>query len=341
MDEMTHLKEWLQLPDNTKLNAYTETGRRMGLPTVAIEKDWWVVHTLSLIFSMKCASSLIFKGGTSLSKGWNLIQRFSEDIDLALNREYLGFKGELEKAAIRRLRKKSFEYLTTIFLEELKEKFNAAGFNNVELKYHKVINHDQDPVIIEIYYPKLTEKDNYLKPGVLVEIGSRSLIEPNTIKTFATMVAENYTTQPFADKPINIPIANPGRTFLEKIFLLHEEFQKPGKKVRIDRLSRHLYDIEKLNQTEFAAMALENGDLYNTIVIHRSKFNPVSGVDFANHQPNKIAFIPPEHLLVDWETDYKQMQENMIYGETLPFTKLINKLKELQAKINTITWQGR
>lgn len=77
MNKLNHLKEWLKLPDATKLNIFSETGRRVGLPAVAIEKDWWVVHTLSLVFSMKCAPSLVFKGGTSLSKGWNLIQRFS------------------------------------------------------------------------------------------------------------------------------------------------------------------------------------------------------------------------------------------------------------------------
>lgn len=230
MNDTVHLKEWLALPEDTRLNVYTETGRRMGLPAVAIEKDWWLVHTLSLVFSMKCAPALIFKGGTSLSKGWNLIQRFSEDIDLALDREYLGFKDELERAGIRRLRRKSFQYLTTTFLEELKEKFATAGFTDVNIKYREVVNHDQDPIIIEIYYPKLTEKDTYLKPGVLVEGGSRSLVEPNTERTFTTMVAENYTSQPFTDKPISIPIVNPERTFLEKIFLLHEEFQKQGEK---------------------------------------------------------------------------------------------------------------
>jgi predicted nucleotidyltransferase component of viral defense system len=96
MSKLSHLKEWLALPD-TKKNMYQETGKQIGLPAVAIEKDWWVVHALALIFSMDCVSALIFKGGTSLSKGWNLIQRFSEDIDLVLDRHYLGFNGDLNK----------------------------------------------------------------------------------------------------------------------------------------------------------------------------------------------------------------------------------------------------
>jgi Nucleotidyl transferase AbiEii toxin, Type IV TA system len=338
MSKLTHLKEWMSLPDSTKLNVYRETGRKIGLPAVAIEKDWWVVHTLSIIFLMECASSLVFKGGTSLSKGWNLIQRFSEDIDLVLDRAYLGFEGELSKGDIRRLRKTSYGFITTTFVEELKTKFTEAGLVNVNIKNREVENSDQDPLIIEIYYPKLTETDTYLKPGLLVEVGSRSLTEPFTARTFGTLIAENYKEQPFSDSPITLPIVNPERTFLEKIFLLHEEFQRPQEKIRVEHLSRHLYDIEKLMQTSHAQTALNNAQLYNTIVAHRSHVTPIRGVDYGNHSPDKIKFIPPTELLHLWENDYKKMQENMIYGESLSFASLIKKLSELQSEINGIQW---
>jgi hypothetical protein len=144
------------------------------------------------------------------------------------------------------------------------------------VKYREVENHDQDPLIIEIYYPTLTNKDSYLKPAVLVEVGSRSLKEPFTQRSFGTIVSEVFTNRPFADKAITIPVVNPERTFLEKIFLLHEEFQKSQDKIRVERLSRHLYDIEKLSQTEYADIALHDTDLYNTIVKHREKFTPIS-----------------------------------------------------------------
>jgi hypothetical protein len=153
------------------------------------------------------------------------------------------------------------------------------------------------------------------------------------------MVAENYPGQPFADLPITIPTVNPERTFLEKIFLLHEEFQKSPGKRRVDGLSRHLYDIEILNRTDYAVIALNNPDLYNTIVAHRSKFSRISGVDFANHRPDKITFIPPDTVLPDWEADYNEMKENMIYGEALPFSELIEKLKVLRSRINAIKWK--
>lgn len=210
------------------------------------------------------------------------------------------------------------------------------GFENVIVKPREVENHDQDPLIIEIYYNKLTETDTYLKPGVLVEVGSRSLKEPFTQRTFGTFISEIYKTNPFTDKPITIPVVNPERTFLEKIFLLHEEFQKPLEKIRVERLSRHLYDIEKLSQTKYTDIALQNTELYNTIVKHRSKFTAISGIDYAKHNPANIQFIPPDIILKKWEEDYSQMKDSMIYGKKLDFDELIKRLTELQKRINEI-----
>lgn len=336
MNKFTHLQEWFQLPDETKIRLFAETSRQIGLPSSsAAEKDWWVVQTLAVIFSMDYADALIFKGGTSLSKGWNLIQRFSEDIDLALDREFLGFTGELSKQDIKKLRRKSYQFITEVFTEELKAKFDELGFKEVTVKYREVKNHDQDPLIIEIYYNKLTEMDTYLKPGVLVEIGSRSLKEPLTQRTFGTFISQIYFDNPFTDKPITVPVVNPERTFLEKVFLLHEEFQKDTEKIRVEYLSRHLYDIEKLSQTDYAEKALQDTELYNTIVRHRSKFTAISGIDYDRHKPENIKFIPPDNLLPLWEKDYQDMTAIMIYGESLPFDELIKRLTELQKRINT------
>lgn len=339
MNESSHLKEWLKLSNNDKLNLFNATGNKVGLPAVAIEKDWWMVQTLSLISSMDCADSLLFKGGTSLSKGWNLIQRFSEDIDLALDRSFLGFAEQLEKAEIRRLRKKSFDFITKIFVKELDDKFKEAGFSEVIVSDFKVKNHDQDPSIVEIYYPKLSETDSYMKPGILVEIGFRSLAEPFTKRPFCSMVAEHYPSMSFADKPITISTVNPERTFLEKIFLLHEEHQKPKEKVRVQRMSRHLYDIEKISKSSFADPVFEDRNLYQKIVAHRKKFTHISGIDYSKHAPGSIRFIPPDGLLSEWETDYEQMRENMIYGDTLPFNKLVQELSLIQTKINGLGWE--
>lgn len=101
-------------------------------------------------------------------------------------------------------------------------------------------------------------------------------------------------------------------------------------------MSRHLYDIEKLSQTKYADIALQDKDLYNTIVKHREKFTPVSGIDYANHTPDKIRFIPSNNVLKDWQRDYEIMTQTMIYDNPLSFEELIKRLSELQQKINLI-----
>jgi len=338
MTNFEYLKEWLQLSDNDKLICFKAITDKYDLKMPAVEKDWWVTQTLAIIFSMDCANSLIFKGGTSLSKAWKIIERFSEDIDLALDREFLGFAGDLSKTQISKLRYASYKFLTEEFTPKLQQKFKELGFSDVLVKYREVVNHDQDPLIIEIYYPKLTEKDIYLRPGVLVEIGSRSLKEPFSPCKFKTLVAENYSDKSFADNEITIPTVNVERTFLEKVFLLHEEYQRPTEKRRVERLSRHLYDIEKISQTPYFEEALLDRDLYKTIVAHRDKFSHLGGVDYAKHEPKFINIIPPESVLSLWEKDYAEMSESMIYGEKLSFNKLINNLKQVNDKINTIEW---
>ena len=334
MNKFEYLIEWHKLPDGDKLRHFTSIGKSSQLPPMAVEKDWWVTHALSIIFSMSCASALVFKGGTSLSKAWNLIERFSEDVDLSLDREYLGFAGELSNKKIHKLRYASYDFLTTKFIQELCEWFNSLGFTNVIVKCRETVNHDQDPLVIEIYYPKLTEKDIYLRPGILVEVGSRSLKEPYSQRVFKTMVSEMFPNEPFSDSAVTIPTVNPERTFLEKVFLLHEEFQRPPQKMRIERLSRHLYDIEKLSQTPYFQKALSDKDLYSKIVAHRSKFSHLEGVDYTKHFSPHIQIVPPPGLLPLWEKDYNEMVESMIYGEKMPFNKLITRIIDIQKEIN-------
>jgi hypothetical protein len=323
------------LSDDRKLWIFSQAGDRTGLKASSVEKDWWVTHTLSIIFSMSCAEALIFKGGTSLGKAWRLIERFSEDIDLAIDREFLGFGGELSNTQIRKLRIASYNFLSTKFTDELSNKFKMTGFKDIMVKYRETVNHDQDPLIIEIYYPKLTEKNSYLHPGILVEVGSRSLKEPFTERTFGSIVSEVFPHLTFVDKPVTVPSVNPERTFLEKVFLLHEEYQRPAEKMRVARLSRHLYDIERLSRTLYFQKALSNAMLYNTIVTHRSHFSHLAGVDYTKHSPEYIRIVPPDNLLSIWKKDYQEMMETMIYGECLSFEELIRRIEKIQAKINS------
>jgi hypothetical protein len=162
-------------------------------------------------------------------------------------------------------------------------------------------------------------------------------MEPIEERKINSILSENFSKQRFVTVPFSIPTVLPQRTFLEKVFLLHEEFSQETEKIRIDRLSRHLYDLEKLMDTKHGIEALQNTHLYNSIVAHREKFNPLRGLDYSNHIPSKINIIPPEGVVKDYEKDYVEMTKFMIYGEPLKFDQLMKRILELQTRINGIT----
>ena len=196
------LSAWFNLSDNTRKNIFNEISNKTGLPAAAAEKDWWVVRTLDIIFNMDISSHTVFKGGTSLSKAWGLIDRFSEDIDLALDKKFLGIEKIENNSQLKKLRKKSFKFISEKFYPDLQSAFTTSGFN-VNIKKEEEIENDQDPIVIEIHYPGVTEQLEYLPSRVLIEIGSRSLMEPHTQRSFCSFVGEYFDNMNFADKKIN------------------------------------------------------------------------------------------------------------------------------------------
>lgn len=333
------MNKWFTVPESTKRNAYTQIAEKTGMAAFAVEKDWWVVQTLSIIFEMKVSEHLVFKGGTSLSKAWNLIDRFSEDVDLAIDRQFLGFEGELSKKQITALRKTANSYISETFFTELQEEFAKKGFKDIEWEIIKTTDSDQDPVIINLYYPNSIEISEYIQPRVQIEIGCRSLREPFSKQNIASLVDIHYPDTDFWQQASTIPTVNPERTFLEKIFLLHEEFSKPVEKIRVERLSRHLYDVYQLSKTKFSEIALNDKELYQTIVKHRFKFTKVADIDYSLHQPKTINPIPSLEIIDAWRSDYKIMQQQMIYGDSPSFEEIIATLLELKDKINSLDWQ--
>ena len=333
------MSNWLTTPDNTKANAYTQISEKRGMAAAAVEKDWWVVQVLAAIFEMPVGKYLVFKGGTSLSKAWKLISRFSEDVDLAIDPKFLGFEGELKKKDITALRKAANQYISNTFYPELKQKMIEKGFTNVNWDIINTQESDQDPKIILMYYPNVIKSVGYIQPKVQIEIGCRSLREPQKIAEFNALVDEYYPNTNFAMPTINVPTVVPERTFLEKIFLLHEEFSKPIQAIRVKRLSRHLYDVYQLSKTEIKQNALNDADLYETIIKHRYNFTRISKVDYNLHQPQSINPIPPVGIIKAWETDYNTMLTEMIYDEAPTFEELIKELTQLRTEINNIQWK--
>ncbi|MBS1666716.1 MAG: nucleotidyl transferase AbiEii/AbiGii toxin family protein [Bacteroidetes bacterium] len=325
-----------------KVAIFNAIATEKGMTPFAVEKDWWVSRTLEIIFQMEIAKHLVFKGGTSLSKAWKLINRFSEDIDLAIDKDFFeGYKGDISKTQIGKLRKVAGVYTTGTFFEKLQEALTAKGFNELEFKVINSGETDQDPRIIEIYYPNvITQPTEYVLPRVQIEISCRSLREPFTAKTFGSLVDEFYEDKEFAEPLFEVPTVNPERTFLEKLFLLQEEFNRPSEKMRVNRLSRHLYDIYQLTKAGIAEKAIRNKELFEIIVAHRYQFSRVGEVDYNLHNPKTLNPIPIKEKIGDWKADYSNMMEEMIYEENKPsFNDLINNLKVLTTQLQALDWQ--
>ena len=326
------IKTWNTIKPDDKVAIYVETGEKTGLPAAAIEKDWWVTLALSVVFETEFAEHLVFKGGTSLSKGWNIIERFSEDIDLAIDRSFLGFQEELSKTQVKKLRKASCSFISNEFAKAITARIKELGIPDITIGVQDFNDSDTDPLVVEINYQSLTDASPYLQPRVLIEVGARSLMEPNEEKEIQSLVGSQFSDKNFADKPILIPAVLPKRTFLEKAFLLHEEFLKPTEHMRVERLSRHLYDLDKLINTQHGEDALNDPELYKSIVTHREMFNQIRGIDYANHQPDKIDFVPPKDIIEKWEKDYTAMQESMIYGDSKSFKELISSIETIKER---------
>lgn len=327
------------LEASEKVLIFQNISNRTGMPAFAVEKDWWVTQALAIIFEMEVGQNLVFKGGTSLSKAWKLIQRFSEDVDLAIDRTFLGFKGDLSKKQRTKLRKQAGIYTTGIFCEELGARFKAKGFHDVNFEVVPAEDSDQDPRIILIHYPNLIETPDYVLPRVQIEVGCRSLREPYTVRRLGSLVDEIHEGREFTSPLIDVPTVNPERTFLEKLFLLHEEFHRPLEKMRVDRLSRHLYDVHQLANLELAETAISDKDLYQTIVNHRFTFSKVSGVDYNSLNPKTLDPMPTSEVIEAWKADYQKMREQMIYEEKPPtFDELLSSIEKLKARLSKLDW---
>jgi len=319
------MKNWLNLPKQRQVDLFNQLSAMTGIQPQAIEKDAWVTFVLRMIFTSKVQDHLVFKGGTSLSKSYKLIERFSEDIDIAIDRKYLGFEGVLSKGEIRKLRRKSHDFVSGEMVVTLSNQFNEYAISRKlwEVIVENVKISDQDPETIKVNYNSVFEEIPYLPNRVLIELGARSLLEPFTKTKISSIIDEHYSESDFTEPEFLASTVIPEKTFLEKMILLHEEFQKPAEKVRHKRMSRHLYDIGQIIKTEFGQKAIKDINLFNSIIKHRKKFTAVKTVNYENLTMQQLKILPPPGFYDLYKKDYMEMQENMIYGENLEFDKLI------------------
>lgn len=310
-----------------------------------IEKDWWVTAVLRAMFCLPYARHLSFKGGTSLSKCWHLIDRFSEDIDIAIDREYLGFSGTLSKTQISdKVRRATCTFVRETMQYDLAEQLNNSGIAKDKFRINVDITpiSTTDPETININYDSVLTfsidggNGLYVLPKIKVEVSGRSMSEPVSEVSLDSMIDQVYPKAPFVEPKFNVRAVLPERTFLEKVFLLHEEFAKPQKMIRVERMSRHMYDIGQMLKTPIAEKAIHNGQLYRQVIEHRRIFIGLRGFDYDTLYPDALNIIPPASIIEQWKADYENMRLHMIYGESVPFEELVNNLKDFNDRIKEL-----
>jgi hypothetical protein len=312
--------------------------RKNNLFPQVVEKDLWVTTILQIVFSLPFADRLVFKGGTSLSKVWGLIERFSEDIDLAIDRIQFDLQGDLGGKKLKILRKQSSLFVREIFCSQLQQAIENYGIQNLCTVEPQPDGEDDktypEPRKIFIRYQSLFDELPYLQTEIVLEVGARSLIEPTAKSEVKSLISENFDIDT-ALVNTEIITAVPEKTFLEKAFLLHETFTAGGSMLA-DRKSRHLYDLEKMMDKNFAVNALAGDELWNAIHHHRQVFTRVKGVDYSTDIRKNICLIPPSQIIDDWRKDYEKMQNTIIYGDSLSFDKLLARVEELQKRFRNL-----
>ena len=320
------------LPKQQRTELFSETATLMNTTNSIVEKDFWVVWTLDKIFSDdRLNKILMFKGGTSLSKVFNLIGRFSEDIDLILDWRLVSNENPLNDQESRNKQVK--------FNEQINE--NAKEYIQNELL--PIISQILSPLCtciiaedgfsINVRYPNAFD-DNYLRPEILLEIGPLASWLPSDSFEISSFAAQKFP-QVFSKTKCTVNTIVAKRTFWEKATILHHEANRPEESPMPTRYSRHYYDLAMMVQSEVKNEALADLELLKNVVDFKQKFYPRTWAKYEEAVPGTLKLLPPEFRLDSLEKDYKAMQ-NMIFDKYISFEEIINILENLEKEINEI-----
>jgi hypothetical protein len=333
--------------DRADLFTATATGR--GLTPAMIEKDFWVCWALKRLFTLADPpSGLLFKGGTSLSKVFGAIERFSEDVDLSFDRAGLGFGGDSDplNATTGKRRKHGLEALTEACRVVIRDRLlpqltvvfgEALGELPATNWALELADDDPDGQTLLFRYPagarsRSDEEPAYIRPVVRLEIGARSDHWP-TVEATVTSYAAAAFAQVFKEPGCKVRALAAERTFWEKVTVLHTWHHAPADKKFRDRQSRHYYDVVRLYAHELGKAAVKDTELLLKVAQHKEVFFPAAWARYAEARPGTLRLLPPAARLLELEQDYRKMRE-MIFGEPPAFERLLEVLREIEREIN-------
>ncbi|MFL5386887.1 MAG: nucleotidyl transferase AbiEii/AbiGii toxin family protein [Longimicrobiaceae bacterium] len=337
---MDNVAQWA--PDD-RAALFQETAVRRGVVPTIVEKDFWVCWTLRRLFAHpERRPAMLFKGGTSLSKVYGVIERFSEDIDLSIDRHDLGFSGERDPENVggRRAREKLLKELKVACVDYLATECvprNIVDFESVLGSHGEgwslEIDAGDDQTVL-FRYPSTTDGGvaPYIHKVVRMEFGARSDFWPATGAEIRSYAAEEFPDQ-FQEPLAKIRVLEAKRTFWEKATILHAEFHRQNRNLGAERLSRHYYDLARLATSPMRHEALGDLELLSEVAHHKEFFFATAWARYNEARPGTLRLVPPDDLRRLLESDYRQMSE-MFFGEQPAFGEVLSTLGELEREIN-------
>ena len=331
---------FLELTADQRAIRCEKVGDELGMPPGAVEKDFWVCWVLRALYRLNVGPHLAFKGGTSLSKCYGMIDRFSEDIDLVIERAFLGFDGDnapenapsgKERARrIDRLKAACREYIATTLFPELRAIVQQQS-GEANVKSLTIDPDDPDQQTILFPYEPVLKGPAYVRPVVKIELGARSDTEPNESRFVEPYLAQ-VPNHGLGDCRVQVKVVAAERTFWEKVSLLHEESFREGPPR--SRLARHYYDLWCLDRQGIADRAIQMGSLFEDVAEHRRIYFKLGGVAQAQLRRGSVTLLPTEAKLPMWESDYRAMLDTMFIGQPPTFTAIMTALRSLESRIN-------
>lgn len=339
------MKAFLEMPEDRRRLFCQQAAERLNLFEASVEKDFWVCWTLRTLWALPdIGSHLTFKGGTSLSKGWKLIDRFSEDIDLVIDRSILDFGGAASPDAapsrkqtrkrLESLRAAAQNWIASVVLPQLKDVI-ARDLPEAAENCLFPDSEDADGQTLLFEYPTaFSDKPRYLRQVVKIEMGARSDTEPADTVSIQPMIAEAFPDL-FVDAGFEVRCVRPERTFWEKALLLHEEGCRPSDKQRVrPGMARHYYDLHRLIESGTAEKACADTSLFKRIVEHRRIYFRYAWMDYDKLGPGTLRLVPAKDRLSDWRNDYTDMRTEMLYGESPGFDEILQRVQNFENTFN-------
>jgi hypothetical protein len=338
------MKSFLTFSVDRKRMVCEQAQDKLGLPPATIEKDFWVCWTLNKLFNLpKWGEQLTFKGGTSLSKGWALIKRFSEDIDIVINRNALGFDNDRapdrapsKKQLYKRLddlKEASQDCVNKTLLPLLREAISREMPLELPWQLDPSPDDPDGQTLLMKYPTAFAGRMAYLGQEVKIELGARSDTDPTKDIFIHPYIADAFPDL-FTQSRFSVKTVAPERTFWEKAMLLHEETFRPPEKKRQARMARHYYDLYYLIEAGIGQQASGDLDLFARIAAHRQVYFRHRWVDYDTLRPGTLRLVPNEEQLADWRSDYAAMKDEMFFGKPPAFDDLINRAREFQDEFN-------